>query len=182
MKCWYHNSWESYKNPKTSLSELERFKEIFDHIDISPSDKLTITKYFIREWTNAVLRESTEFSKIQELRNQYDKDCEYRYFTTPFSGELKMDQHIEDLLNSYHPKVTTLEYKGPIIDYNDFLYPPHEYKFRGWDAAKVNIDLADIEMTHTFMKVNGISNNAIKNIINDLNKKSEDGLQFRSLL
>lgn len=180
MKCWYHNAWESYKDPKTSLSELERFKEVLDHIDISPSDKLTITRYFAREWTNAVLRESTEFSKIQELRNQYDKDCEYKYFTTPFSGELKMDQHIEDLLNSYPSNIRTLKYTGPISSYDTIQSV--RYKFLGWNTAERNIDLHGIEMDRAYAKANETINSAIKNIMKDLDRKSEDGLQFRSLL
>lgn len=180
MKCWYHNAWESYKNPKTSLSELERFKEVLDHIDISPSDKLTITKYFIREWTNAVLRESTEFSKIQELRKQYNKDCEYRYFITPFSEELKMDKHIEDLLNSYPSNIRTLKYTGPIPSYDTIQSV--RYKFLGWNTAERNIDLHGIEIDRAYAKANETINSAIKNIMKDLDRKSEDGLQFRSLL
>lgn len=90
-----------------------------------------------------------------------------------------MDQHIIDLLNSYPSNIRTLKYTGPVPSYDTI--PSVRYKFLGWNSAERNIDLHDIEMDRAYAKASEVANSAIKNIMKDL-KKSEDGLQFRSLL
>lgn len=69
--------------------------------DFTDEDKLAIAKYINRIWTADVLKEFTAYMEIEEARKQYNTACDHRYLVTPFSEELKMDQHIIDLLNSY---------------------------------------------------------------------------------
>mgnify|MGYP004510007045 CR=1 FL=1 len=118
--------------------------------------------------------------EIEEARKQYNTACEHKYLVTPFNEGLKMDQHIRDLLNSYPSNIKTLKYTGPIPFYDTI--PSVRYKFLGWNTAKRNIDLHGIEMDRAYAKANEMINRVIKNIKNDCNKNSEDGLQFHSLL
>lgn len=148
--------------------------------DFTDEDKLAIAKYINRIWTADVLKEFTAYMKIEEARKQYNTACEHKYLVTPFNEELKMDQHIIDLLNSYPSNIRTLEYTRPIPSYDTI--PSVRYKFLGWNTAERNIDPHGIEMDRAYAKANEMTNSAIKNIMKNLDRKSEDGLQFRSLL
>lgn len=148
--------------------------------DFTDEDKLAIAKYINRIWTADVSKEFTAYMEIEEARKQYNTACEHKYLVTPFNEELKMDQHIIDLLNSYPSNIRTLEYTGPIPPYDTI--PSVRYKFLGWNTAERNIDLHGIEMDRAYAKASEVANSAIKNIMKDLDRKSDDGLQFRSLL
>lgn len=184
MKCRPHvdistnnYSGPDYRNISNALAD--QFAKAFKNFT-EEKDRLEIARYITKLWIDDVLKESTDCREIQETRKQYDIACDHRYLVTPFSEELKMDQHIIDLLNSYPSNIRTLKYTGPVPSYDTIQSV--RYKFLGWNSAERNIDLHDIEMDRAYAKASEVANSAIKNIMKDLDRKSEDGLQFRSLL